>query len=480
MITLRDVVDILVPDSEPYSHRKYNDMVTAFAISLNEVRPGAVFFALSQPDFKKNGFNSDPGDTNPHIPTAFKKGALICVTRADCYAKYNCLLSQYREQIVIVDDVIASLQKLAREMFVTKQIPVVGITGSAGKTTTKEITGHILRAANRRVLLSRLNRNNGLGIPLAVLELCFDKSFELAVLEMGMSTPQDEIAKLCKISPPDISVLLNVLPVHLQYLGSIEAILQAKIQIFENMRPGGVAILNADDPLLSPLKIARAREVVSFGLSSGASVTAKNVKYDKYTSSFELITPAGKVDINSQLLGFHNVANMLAAAAISHSLGVALDLTAAALGDFQATKQRGEVIEIANGISLIDDSYNSNPHSLGQVVKAVSHAAERRKVVLILGDMLELGIFSERMHRELGDQIALPNVRLVVGVGKFIEALLRSVEENSKIPVAWYADSASVVENISEILEPNDVVLVKGSHGMRLDRVISFLTSPKK
>src|SRR5215207_6023422 len=221
--------------------------VTNFAIDSRDVKAGDVFFALSQPDYRNNGFNGDFDDATPFVPSAFDKGAVACVVRRDRFREHAELLAEFEDRLILVGDTIKALQDLAHGVYLKWDKPVVAITGSAGKTTAKELTAHVLESAGRKVLRNIKNYNNGLGHPLTVLNLAADPSYDLAVLEMGMSTPMNEIQRLCRITPPDVAVELNVLPVHVEHLGSTENVAKAKAELIEGMKEGGTAILNADD-----------------------------------------------------------------------------------------------------------------------------------------------------------------------------------------------------------------------------------------
>jgi UDP-N-acetylmuramoyl-tripeptide--D-alanyl-D-alanine ligase len=216
-------------------------------IDSRDAQAGDVFFALSQPDYKNNCFNGDFEDSTKYAAAAFEKGAAAAVVRPDRFEEHKEILEKHKDKLLLVNDAIFALQMLAKGVYEEWNKPVVGITGSAGKTTAREITSHVLRAGGKSVLSNEKNYNNNIGHPLTVLRLLREKNHDVAVLEMGMSTPFNEIARLCRVTPPDVAVELNVLPVHIEHLGSIEAIQKAKAELVEGMKPGGTAVLNADD-----------------------------------------------------------------------------------------------------------------------------------------------------------------------------------------------------------------------------------------
>ena len=195
--------------------------VVSFVIDSREIKAGDVFFALSQPEYREHGFNGDFDDATVYVKQSLEAGAVAAVVREDRFAEHASELEQFKDKLIFVGDGIKALQDLAHEVYLEWNKPVVAITGSAGKTTAKELTAHVLEGSGRKILRNIKNYNNGLGHPLTVLNLAADSSYDVAVLEMGMSTPMNEIQRLCRITPPDVAVELNVLPVHVEHLGSI-------------------------------------------------------------------------------------------------------------------------------------------------------------------------------------------------------------------------------------------------------------------
>src|SRR5829696_4898947 len=247
--------------------------VVSFTIDSREVNAGDVFFALSQPEYASNGFNGEFEDATVYVARAFASGAVVAVVRRDRFEEHRVSLEKFLERIIFVDDSIKALQDLAHHVYLNWNRPVVAITGSAGKTTAKELTAHVLKSSGRKVLRNIKNYNNGLGHPLTVLNLARDNSYDVAVLEMGMSTPMNEIARLCRITPPDVAVELNVLPVHVEHLGSIENVAKAKAELVEGMKDGGVAVLNADDERVLAMRELSRGTTITYAITSPADVT---------------------------------------------------------------------------------------------------------------------------------------------------------------------------------------------------------------
>src|ERR687883_932562 len=260
-------------DARHFSAEMFDKEIVGFSIDSRNTGAGELFFALSQEDYARAGFNGQFVDAHRFIPQALAKGAVAAVARID-RVRNDAELEAMKDRLLLVEDAIAALQTLARKVYEAWARPVVGITGSAGKTTAKELTAHLLRASGRRVLKSERNYNNGLGLPLAVLQMVSEgrspTEFDLAVLEMGMSSPTHEIERLCKITPPDIGVELLVAPVHLEHLGTIENIAAAKAELIEGMKPGGTAVLNVDDERVLAMRAKHKGPVVTYGIENAA------------------------------------------------------------------------------------------------------------------------------------------------------------------------------------------------------------------
>src|SRR5947209_347384 len=289
----------------------FDKEIAGFSIDSRSVERGELFFALSQGDYERAGFNGEFVDAHQFIPDALVRGALACVARSERVSGDERLES-LRGKLLLVDDAIAALQKLAHGVYERWNRPVVGITGSAGKTTTKDLTAHVMAASGRRVLKSERNYNNGLGLPLSVLQMVTGgrrpEEFDIAVLEMGMSSPTGEIARLCKITPPDVGVELCVAPAHLEYFGTIERIAQAKAELIEGLKPEGVAVLNADDFRVAAMKEKHQGRTLFFGLEHEADVMATEIEFERLgLVRFRLRTPLGPANAMLPLPGSHNL-----------------------------------------------------------------------------------------------------------------------------------------------------------------------------
>ena len=454
--------------------------IAGYAIDSRHLSAGELFFALSPPDYHANGFNGEFNDAHQYIPQALEQGAVAVVARADRIAA-DASLQAFHGRLVLVEDCIAALQRLAAGVYRAWRKPVVGITGSAGKTTTKELTAHILSANGRRVLRNEKNYNNGLGHPLTVLRMVTGdarpEDYEMAVLEMGISTTASELKRLCRITPPDIGVELLVAPVHLEYFGSVERIAQFKAELVENMKLGATAVLNADDALVAAMHTRHAGPNITFGLQAKADVTAQDIDATRFgVNRFTLITPAGRAQVTLPLPGRHNLMNALAASAVGHVCGLSPQQIADALRTATPPPMRGEILHFANGFTVIDDSYNCNPRSLvsmAQTLAEGSTTAQRR--FIIAGEMLELGPEAAQMHNETGRTLAATGVDVLWGVRGYAQDLLAGARAAGVSETRYFANAQETAAALPEVVRAGDLVLIKGSRGVRTDLIVAAL-----
>lgn len=451
--------------------------VNSFATDSREVKAGDLFFAFSQPEFENNGFNGEFRDATRFVPAAFENGAVASVVRGDRYREHEKVLRDLKDRLIFAEDVIVAFQELARHVNQDWGGPVVAITGSAGKTTAKELTARVLESAGRKVLRNTKNLNNGLGHPMTVLRLASEDDFDLAVLEMGMSTPNREIARLCAITPPDVAIELNVLPVHIEHLGSIERIREAKAELVEGLKPGGTAILNADDPRVLGMRDLHSGRIVTYGIDNAADVTASDVRTERFGETrFVLGTPNGKAEVLLKLAGKHNVSNALAAAAAGFCFGMTAEQISEALGAVEPPPQRGEILNFEDGITVINDSYNSNPDALLKMADTlVGLAPEGSRRIVAAGEMLELGPDAAEIHRETGRKLAVSGIDVLIGVRGLAAEMVEAAKEAGLKNAVFSEDSQHAAELAAETLRPGDVLLVKGSRGVRTERIVDKL-----
>ncbi|HEX6046594.1 MAG TPA: UDP-N-acetylmuramoyl-tripeptide--D-alanyl-D-alanine ligase [Pyrinomonadaceae bacterium] len=458
----------------------FDKQITDYSIDSRSVGAGELFFALSQKDYVRAGFNGEFVDGHTFIADAFKRGAIAAVARAD-RVNGDSELEALKDRLLLVDDAIAALQELAHRVYVAWGKPVVAITGSAGKTTAKELTAHVLTSAGHRVLKSERNYNNGLGLPLSVLRMVSEgrspDQFDLAVLEMGMSSPTHEIQRLCRITPPDVAVELMVAPVHLEYLGSIENIAAAKAELIEGLKPEGIAVLNADDELVMKMREQHSGRVLTFGIENAADISATDVDASSLGQiSFRLRTPLGEAQASLQMSGRHNLSNALAAAAVGTSFDLPTEEIAAALKTAQSPKMRGQIFDFAAGFTVIDDSYNSNPRSLLNMVRTMAEAGrDRKRLIVVAGEMLELGPDEASLHRDAGREIAASGVNVLWGVRGLAQEIMEGAAEAGVRETRFFNSSEEAATEIVKEVKEGDLILVKGSRGVATEKVVNAL-----
>lgn len=460
----------------------FDKEIKGFSIDSRSIADGELFFALSQEDYTRAGFNGTFVDAHRFIPQAFERGAVAAVARAD-RVQENATLQAEGRRLLLVEDAIAALQTLAHRVYEGWARPVVGITGSAGKTTTKDLTAHVLGHAGRRVLKSERNYNNGLGLPLSILQMVTGErrpeQFDIAVLEMGMSSPTGEIARLCRITPPDVGVELCVAPAHLEYFGTIERIAEAKAELVTGLKPGGIAVLNADDPLVAAMRGLHQGRTLTFGIENPSDVMASAITTAELGRiRFTLRTPAGEAKASLPMPGRHNLMNALAAATVATCFGIEPEEIAQALSGCHASEMRGEVLDFAAGFTVVDDSYNSNPRALLSMVRTLVESGQTAKRrIVIAGEMLELGSESARLHRETGRMIAQAGIDLLWGVRDLAREIVEGAREAgmSREAVRFFNSSEEAARALPEELREGDLVLVKGSRGVKTDLIVRVL-----
>src|SRR2546427_7142175 len=458
----------------------FDKEIVDFSIDSRTTEAGELFFALSQPDYERAGFNGTFADAHNFIASALANGAIAAVARSERVAgdqKLGVLI----DRLLLVDDVIAALQTLARKVYEQWGKPVVGITGSAGKTTTKELTAHILSRTEHRVLKSERNYNNNLGLPLSVLQMVSrghqPDDYDLAVLEMGMSSPTHEIRRLVHITPPDVGVELMIAPVHLEHLGTIETVAAMKAELIEGLKPGGVAVLNADDELVMEMKSKTEAPVLTFGIEHPADVSATDIDTSQFGSiRFRLNTPLGEAVANLPMTGAHNLMNSLAASAVATALKLKPELIADALRSVKPPKMRGEVLNFAAGFTVVDDSYNSNPRSLLSMVRTLADARDKvQRRVVVAGEMLELGPESPQMHREAGHEIARLGIDVLWGVRGLANEIVAGARDEGLAATRFFESSDEAAAAVISEVREGDLILVKGSRSVETDKVVEAL-----
>jgi len=427
----------------------------AFGSVLSDSRalePGALFVALRGERF----------DGHQFVPEALATGAAGALVER--------LVTTPLPQVV-VRDALGGLTAFAAAWRRDFDGTVVGITGSNGKTTVKEMTGAIL-ACEGPTLVTRGNLNNHIGVPLTLARL--EASHRYAVIEMG-ANHQREIAHLASIARPDVGLVINAGPAHLEGFGSLEGVAKGKGEMFEAIGLAGTAVINSDDRFAAFWHgLARgAGRILTFGVRERADFSAHDVQVRAtaggFLSEFQLVTPAGRRTVTLALPGEHNVMNALAAAAAAHAAGAGLDAIVAGLGRVRAVSGRLEVKQLPGGARLIDDSYNANPASVRAGLRAL--AALDGQHWLVLGEMRELGEESPQLHAEVGEFARESGVARLFAVGEDA----RHAVEAFGAGATWFAGVEDLTAALGTELAPGVTVLVKGSRSNRLERVAAAL-----
>tara|TARA_R110001592_G_scaffold363371_1_gene685660 strand:- start:281847 stop:283214 length:1368 start_codon:yes stop_codon:yes gene_type:complete len=404
------------------------------------------------------GENFDGHDFLGQVADAHAAGALVSQV---------CDRPSSRLQVVDTQRALGLLGAYNRSLY---NGPLVAITGSSGKTTVKNMVRAVL-AQKGRTLATEGNFNNEIGVPLTLLAL--EPGVEYAVVEMGAGKAGD-ITWLCELGRPTVALLLTVMPAHLQGFGSLEDIASAKGEIFDGLGAGDCAVINADLPWAASWRErAGAASVIDFGLEESAAITVGDVRALGVKGvSFTARTPAGEMPVTLALPGVHNVVNALAATAVGIACGLDLIQIRAGLETVKPTAGRLSTAVSPSGATVIDDCYNANPGSVRAAIAMLAGCEGRR--TLVLGAMRELGPTSEELHREIGEYARDAGIERFWGVGPELETAVEVFGAGS----TWFADCDSAIAALAGEFEARDTVLVKGSRGARMERMLHALLAP--
>jgi UDP-N-acetylmuramoyl-tripeptide--D-alanyl-D-alanine ligase len=373
---------------------------------------------------------------------------------------------------VAVDDTTKALGDLAAFNRKRSSVSVVAITGSNGKTTTRAMTEAVV-ARRFRTLATVGNLNNEIGLPLTLLTL--DNTHEKAVLELGMNRP-GEIGRLAEICVPEIGVITNIGPAHLEGLGSIEGVMHAKGELLEKIKPGGTAVLNIDDPRVHQLSGKTSRDVLSYGLSENAKIRAIKIREEGSGISFELILPTERVVVGLKTFGTFMVTNALAAASVGHLMGLSAREIKAGLESFEPVRGRLNIFKTGNGIHVIDDTYNANPGSMGAAISTLTSLKAGERGIFVAGDMLELGSHSERLHRNIGSLAAESDIERLYITGEFAGSVAEGARDEDMDPQKIFIGTKKeILADLSAWTRPGDWILSKGSRGMAMESIVEGL-----
>jgi UDP-N-acetylmuramoyl-tripeptide--D-alanyl-D-alanine ligase len=426
------------------------------------LRKGQLFWALKGETFDGHDF----------VKEAIKKGAAAVVVDKDWEAD---LPANARASLIRVPDTLKALGDLARRWRRRFKARVTAITGSGGKTTTKEMASSIL-CLEGATLKNEGNFNNLIGLPLSLFQL--QKSHRYAVLEMGMNRP-GEIGRLTEIADPDIGLITNVGQAHLEGVGSIEGVARAKVELLNKMAPRALAILNGDDRVLMQAAAAFRKKPVTFGQGLQSTVRAEKIRnLGREGFSFDIHWKGKPFSVRLRVPGFHNVYNALAASAIALSLDLSADRIQEGLSGFEGIPGRFKVVPLPDGSILIDDTYNSNPSSLRLSLESLTALVPQgRRVIVGLGEMLELGGATEAGHVEAGARVADAGADWLVVLGDHAPEIIRGAVDRGfpKKRAIHVKNHKEMGSKILEIMKPGDLVFLKASRRIGLEQVAERL-----
>ncbi len=435
------------------------DLIDSVSINSREIKNGALFVPTK----------GENVDGHKFIENAFAAGAVATLTSAHDSVKSDKIY-------IKVKDTKVALQQLAAYYRRKFNIPVVGITGSVGKTSTKEMISSVL-SAKFNVHKTAGNLNGQIGLPLTIfgIELCHD----VAVVEMGISE-FDEMATLSEIAAPTYAVMTNIGVTHIENLHTKENIFKEKFKITNSLNKSDYLFINGDDEVLSKTQNSYRFNVVSFGIKNNCNFTAKNIFYENETTTFEVLFNENRQKFEIPTLGEHHVYNALAAIAIGLSMGMNVEEIQEGLSRFKNVGMR-QSIHYLDGITLIDDSYNANPDSMKSALKVLSQIAKNGRKIAILADMLELGDMAKQLHFEVGIFAAQLGVDILITVGELAKFISDgAINFNKNIINYSFSFNKEAFECLENLIRAGDSILVKGSRGMHMEEISQKIISLHK
>ncbi len=427
------------------------------------ISEGQLFIALKGPRFDGHHF----------ALKALEKKAAGVVIEED--KARDIRWNGYRPRVVIVvKDTLRALGDLAREKRRKYRTPVVALTGSNGKTTTKEMISVCLETTFP-ILKTRENLNNLIGLPLTLLNLT--EKERVVILEMGMNVP-GEIRRLTEIAEPDVGLITNIQRVHLEGMGSLERVKEEKGELFRRMRKDGTILVNQNDPHVIDLASEFPGQKITYGVEKSADVMAKEIQLGGAKgTSFKLILEGEEMDITLPLLGRHFVPNALCAIAVASLFGIEVKKSKEAIEDFQPFHMRMEMIHLEGGKTLINDTYNANPRSMELALETLSEMKGKGRAVAVLGDMMELGDFTEEAHQQIGEKVKELSIDLLIAMGEKSPLVVESAIRHGLAPektrvVESHSEAISILK---EVARNGDWILVKGSRRMAMEKIVEGL-----
>ena len=438
---------------------------TIYGISTDSrlIKKGNLFIALK----------GDKFDGHDFAGTVIKKGVSGILVHDE--EKITRIKADKKVAVIKVSDTLCALGDLAHVWRKKFSIPVIGLTGSSGKTTTKEMIAAITSRV-KNILKTEGNLNNLIGLPQTIFRLT-DKH-ELMILEMGTNT-RGEIKRLTQIAEPDIGLITNIGPAHLAGFGSMDVVREEKSDLFLNMPSSGTIIINLDDEAVVNASEKWRGNKVTFSMSPNADVTVNNIeKNGAKGMRFNLVIGSNTQKTEIKIVGLHHVHNAMAAAATAFAVGMDIRTISEGLSAFRPFSGRMEIIKLRNGAYLLDDSYNANPASVREALMTLKDLKTSHDAFVFLGDMLELGAQSDEMHRKIGMLMATIGVNALFLQGDFSEVTTTGAIEGGMMPenIFFLSEADKYIDYLKEHLKKGDWILVKGSRGMKMERIITQIS----
>lgn len=430
--------------------------IDSFCIDSRVIEPDQTFIAIK----------GDRHDGHDFVAEVIKKGARASVVSQAWYHRQVDHIPQ--GNYFLVEDTLEALQAIAQYYRQKFRIPIVALTGSNGKTTTREMIAAVL-GQKYQVLKNLGNLNNQIGVPLTLLNLA--PAHEIGVIEMGTNHP-GEIARLAEIARPTAGLITNIGPAHLEFFGSLEGVFEAKSELWRYLeRAGELAFINVDDPLLSR-RLPAIKRMVTYGFENPAQVSGRFLGLD---TEGRAAFAVDQVAIQLRIAGMHNIYNGLAAVAVGLEFGLALEQIKSALEAFSPAAKRMEIIR-NDGVIIINDCYNSNPESARKALLTLSQIKALGKRIAVLADMLELGDWARSEHESIGRYVAsLGNIQTLLTFGELSQLTAKEAQRQGMKEVLHFNDKPKLIEQLKKMVSDGDVILIKGSRGMAMEQVTAAL-----
>ena len=430
--------------------------VKSFCCDTRKIKTGDVFLSIK----------SETDDGIKYIEEAFEKGVVGCITEYDIQEE---LINKYRDRFIIkTKDTTKAIQEIAKYKRSLYDIPVIAVTGSVGKTSTKDMIATVL---SQKYIVNKTegNYNNHLGVPLTILS--WDNDTEVAVVEMGMNH-FGEISVLTNIAKPTIAVITNIGTAHIGNLGSRENILKAKLEILEGLQTNGKVIVNNDNDLLNQCDTKEFKKL-TYGINNKSDLTANNIVLEENFSDFTVTISDKEYVVNVPVAGEHFIMNSLCAILVGLELNIEINKIIEGIKTIKLTAKRNEIIDI-NGIKLINDYYNASYDSMKASLEVLGKINAKRKIA-ILGDMLELGDFSEQLHKKVGEEVINNRIDILITVGELSKSIAEEAKNNSNIDVYCFENNSEAIKRIDEITMTGDAILLKASNRMNFGEIADHI-----